>query len=367
MNFKRLGSIAALTVAGTIVLTSCAANEPAPAGNGGSSDAAGEFVGEIVGIGASSQGSAQEAWIAGFQTANPEATISYDPQGSGAGRESFISGAADFAGSDRALNDEEIAAGGFGACAPDAVAYNLPVYVSPIALIFNVEGVDELNLDAATAAAIFKGDITTWNDPAIAELNPDAELPSANITAVHRSDDSGTSENLMEYFVANAPEVWDVEPDGVWPYEGGEGAQGTSGVVDAVTQGTNTIGYADASRAGDLGVAKIQVGEEFVEYTPEAAAAIVDASPVAEGRDENDLAIEVDRTLEEPGIYPIVLVSYLIACSEYEDAETAELVKGYLSYVASEEGQQVAAEEAGAAPISAELSERVAASIEAIQ
>lgn len=364
MNFKRLGTVGAVAVVGTMLLASCAANE-APSGNteeGGST-----LSGEIVGIGASSQGTAQEQWISAFQIANDGVTVSYDPAGSGGGREAFISGGADFAGSDRALNDEEVAAGGFGACAPDSAAFNLPVYVSPIAIIFNIEGVDELNLDAATAAGIFKGDITSWDDPAIAALNPDATLPSAPIAAVHRSDDSGTTENFAEYLIANASDVWDAEADGNWPYEGGEGASGTSGVVDAVTNGTNIIGYADASRAGDLGVAKIQVGEEFVEYTPEAAAAIVDASPVAEGRDENDIAIDVDRTLTEGGVYPIVLVSYLIACAEYEDAETAELVKAYLGYVASEEGQQLAADEAGSAPISSDLSARVATAIEAIQ
>jgi phosphate transport system substrate-binding protein len=100
---------------------------------------------------------------------------------------------------------------------------------------------------------------------------------------VHRSDDSGTTENFTEYLNANSPDVWSSEPDGVWPLEGGEGASGTSGVIDAVTNGTGTIGYADASRAGDLGVAKIKVGEEFVEYSAEAAAAIVDESPEEEG------------------------------------------------------------------------------------
>ena len=116
---------------------------------------------------------------------------------------------------------------------------------------------------------------------------------------MHRSDDSGTTENFTEYLGAAAPDVWTYEADG-WPFEGGEAAQGTSGVVDAVTNGTGTIGYADASRAGDLGTVAVQVGDEFVEYSPEAAAAIVDASPFAEGRAEGDLAIEIDRTSRRP-------------------------------------------------------------------
>jgi phosphate transport system substrate-binding protein len=227
--------------------------------------------------------------------------------------------------------------------------------------------VDTLNLDAATIAGIFAGSITQWNDPAIVALNPDATLPDLAITPVHRSDDSGTTENFTDYLGAAAPDVWTYEADGVWPFEGGEAAQGTSGVVDAVTNGTGTVGYADASRAGDLGTVAVQVGDEFVEFSPEAAAASVDASPEVEGRSEGDIAIEIDRTSEEAGVYPIVLVSYIIGCQQYADTENVELVKSYFSYMASPEGQDVAAEAAGSAPISDTLREQVTAAIDSIQ
>ncbi|HET8779464.1 MAG TPA: substrate-binding domain-containing protein, partial [Agromyces sp.] len=162
-------------------------------------------------------------------------------------------------------------------------------------------------------------------------------------------------------------DVWTYEADGVWPFEGGEAAQGTSGVVDAVTNGTGTIGYADASRAGDLGTVAVKVGDDFVPYSPEAAAAIVDASPFVEGRAEGDLAIELDRSTTESGVYPIVLVSYLIACEEYADPANVELVKEYLGYIASPEGQDAAAENAGSAPISESLREKVVAAIDSIK
>ncbi len=358
----RLGSIAALAIVGSIVLSSCAANEEAPAGDAPESTLAGT----IDGSGASSQGSAQEAWIAAFQIANPDVTITYDPAGSGAGREAFIAGGVSFAGTDSSLKDEEIA-GGFAGCVADSGYIEVPVYISPIAVIFNVEGVDELNLDAATLAGIFKGTITTWDDAAIVALNKDATLPSAPITAVHRSDDSGTTKNFADYLNKVAPEVWDAAPADPFPYATGEGAQGTSGVVDAVTNGTNTIGYADASKAGDLGVAKIKVGDEFVGYTAEAAAAVVAESPFVEGRAETDLAIKLDRTTTDPSHYPLVLVSYIIACGEYEDADTAAVVKAYVGYLASEEGQAEAASAAGAAPLSADLSAKVATAIATIK
>jgi phosphate transport system substrate-binding protein len=364
VNLKRFGVPAVIAVTAAIALSSCASNE---GGGAAPEESASTLSGNLVGAGASSQDAAQQSWIAGFQTANPDVTIDYDPSGSGAGRETFLEGASDFAGSDRAFKDEEIAAGGFQKCAPDSSLVELPLYISPIAVIFNLEGVDSLNLDAATIAGIFAGTITTWNDPAIAATNEDVELPDTAITPVHRSDDSGTTENFTEYLGAAASDVWTWEADGVWPFEGGEAAQGTSGVVDAVTNGTGTIGYADASRAGDLGTVSVQVGDEFVPYSPEAAAAIVDASPFAEGRAEGDLAIEIDRTSEEAGVYPIVLVSYLIACGQYADPANVELVKGYLGYIASEEGQDVAAADAGSAPISDTLREKVVAAIDSIQ
>ncbi|MEQ1735684.1 MAG: phosphate ABC transporter substrate-binding protein PstS [Rhodoglobus sp.] len=354
MKTTRFGAIAAIALAGAFALSSCAANE-----GGTGEESPSTLSGTLVGAGSSAQGSAQEAWIAAFQTANPDVDITYDPSGSGAGRETFIAGGSDWAGSDSALNDDELA-GAFGACAEGATAYDLPTYISPIAVIFNVEGVDELNLDAVTIAHIFKGDITSWDDPAIAALNEGTTLPAATITAVHRSDDSGTTKNFSDYLNKVAGDVWDQKPADPFPYPTGEGAQGTSGVVDAVTNGTNTIGYADASKAGDLGVANIKVGDEFVGYTAEAAAAVVAESPLVEGRDANDIAFALDRTTTDPSHYPLVLVSYSIVCSEYADAAQGELVKAYIAYITSAEGQQVAADSAGAAPLSADLSAKVA-------
>ena len=362
MNFKRLGTVGAIALAGTILLSSCAANEDAPA----ASDApVSDLSGTIDGQGASSQGSAQESWQAGFQTANPDVTVNYDPAGSGAGRTAFIAGGVAFAGTDSALKKEEIE-GGFAGCVDNSYI-QVPVYVSPIAVIFNVEGVTELNLDAATIAGIFKGTITTSNDPAIVATNPDAKLPSAPITAVHRSDDSGTTKNFADYLNKVAPTVWDAPAADTFPYQVGEAAQGTSGVVDAVTNGTNTIGYADASKAGKLGVASVKVGEKFVAPTADGAAAVVAESPAGDTASATDLSIKIDRSTTDPTHYPVVLVSYIIACGEYTDKEAAPLVKAYLSYITSEEGQATAAEAAGSAPLSAELSAKVAAAIETIK
>ncbi|HEU5222360.1 MAG TPA: phosphate ABC transporter substrate-binding protein PstS [Candidatus Lumbricidophila sp.] len=365
MNLKRSGAAAAIALVAALALSSCAANEtdaPAPASTGAGT----KLTGTLIGAGSSAQKAAQEAWTAEFQKANPGVDISYDPTGSGAGRTTFIAGGSDFAGSDSALNADELKKT-FGACAPDTTAIDLPVYISPIAVIFNIDGVTDLKLDAKTLAGIFKGAITKWNDPAIAALNPDAKLPDAAITAVHRSDDSGTTKNFTDYLFQNAPDVWDAKPADPFPYKTGEGAQGTSGVVTAVTNGKNTIGYADASKAGKLGVAKIKIGETFVGYTAEAAAKVVAESKPAADRPANDLAFSLNRKTTDPTHYPLVLVSYAIVCQQYKDAAKAELVKAYVSYLAGVDGQSVAASAAGAAPLSADLQKKVADALATIK
>jgi phosphate transport system substrate-binding protein len=136
--------------------------------------------------------------------------------------------------------------------------------------------------------------------------------------------------------------------------------------VSAVSNGTNTIGYADASQAGDLGVASVRVGEEYVDPSPEAAARILEVSPRVEDRGENSMAFDLDRSTTEGGAYPIVLTSYLLACPSYPDQETADLVKGFLTYVISDEGQDAAAETAGSAPLSDSLQEEAQGLVDGI-
>ncbi len=353
-------------LAGTLALTACGAANEENAGGGATSTTGGseELSGSLAGAGASSQQAAMQGWTAGYSSVQPGVTVNYDPVGSGGGREQFVSGGTDFAGSDAALDEEELAAAQ-ERCAGGEV-FELPNYISPIAVVYNLEGVEDLNLSPEVLAGIFDQQITTWNDPAIAADNPGVTLPDVAITPVNRSDESGTTENFTEYLAAAAAEAWPHEPDGNWPVAGGEAAQGTSGVVSAIGGGNGTIGYADLSQAGDLGVANIGVGEEFVTPTPEAAAAVVENSERIEGRGEYDFAIELARDTTESGSYPIVLVSYHIGCVTYDDAEKAGLVADFMGYVVSEEGQQAAAEAAGSAPISDALRQQAQTAVDAI-
>ncbi|GAB2779233.1 phosphate ABC transporter substrate-binding protein PstS [Nocardioides salsibiostraticola] len=361
-TFVRRGIIPGIAAL-ALTLSACGAgNEEASSSTGDES-----LSGTLAGGGASTQQAAMGAWAVGFQTKNPGVTVEYDPVGSGGGRENFISGAFPFAGSDAYLTDDD---GELSDAAErcGGTVLEVPSYISPIAIIFNVDGVDELELSPSTLAAIFAGKIKQWDDPAIAKENPDASLPAENINPVHRSDESGTTENYTDYLTAVAPDQWEAGAIELWPEEyRGEGAKGTSGVVSAVENGVNSIGYADASQAGDLGVASIGVGDEFVAPAPEAAAKILEASPPAESASETELIFDLDFATEESGTYPIVLTSYLMACQSYDDAETAALTKAFVTYVISDEGQQQGAAEAGSAPLSADLQSQATAIIDKIE
>ena len=357
MTLQRSTRLAAALAAGSLALAACG-------GSDGNADEGSGLSGTISGAGATSQAAAMEGWIAGFQTANEQATVNYDAVGSGGGREQFLEGGTAFAGSDAALDEDELALAE-ERCG-DGGLVEVPLYISPIAVAFNLPGVETLNLSPEVLAGIFTQKITTWDAPEIAADNPDADLPSTAITPVNRSDESGTTENFTEYLAAVAPDVWTEEPSGEWPIAGGESGNGTSGVVQTITSSEGAIGYADASQVGDLGVAAVGVGDEFVELSPEAAAAVVEASPRVEGRPEGSLAIELARDTTESGNYPIVLVSYSIACTTYEDANETELVRGFLEYAASEDGQAAAAEAAGSAPLSDTLRTDAVAAIEQI-
>lgn len=322
--------------------------------------------GEIAGAGASSQEAAQAAWIAGVQQANPELTISYDPIGSGGGREQFIAGGTAYGGTDSIFEGEELSGAQDRCAETSGELIQIPTYISPIAIIYNLPEVEALRLSPQVLARIFDQKITTWNDPAIAADNPGADLPDTPITPVNRSDESGTTENFVDYLSEAAPRDWTHEVSGDWPVAGGESAQGTSGVVDAVNSGDGTVGYADASQAGDLGVATIEVGEQFVGPTPEAAAAIVDNSPEDNSAGEFIFSYDLDRQTDASGAYPIVLVSYEMACTEYSDPNQAAIVKALFSYIISPEGQDAAAEAAGSAPISERLRGKIEPAVEAI-
>ncbi|HEX9087997.1 MAG TPA: phosphate ABC transporter substrate-binding protein PstS [Arthrobacter sp.] len=369
MKALRFGRNAAIAViaAGALALTACGSDNATGTAPATGTASGPQVTGTLTGIGSSAQGAAMDAWKTSFASANQGATVQYSPDGSGAGRKALLDGSAQFGGSDAYLKDDEYASS-TTQCGPDG-ALNIPVYISPIAVAFNLPDIKELNLDAPTVAKIFRGEIATWNDPAIAAMNPDAKLPDLKVTPVNRSDDSGTTSNFTDYLAAAAPGVWTDKASGVWPASlQGENAKGTSGVVKTVTDTPGAVTYADDSAvSGKLGVAQIKVGETYTKISAEAAAKAVDAGKPVAGRNANDLSIKLDRTTTIEGAYPIVLVSFHVVCSAYADQKTVDLVKAFESYVVSDAGQTAAAEAAKSAPLSKTLQDKALKSIESIK
>src|SRR3954465_11385828 len=183
----------AMALAGSLALAACGASNEASSGSGsgsGSSGNAAQLSGSLNGAGSSAQQAAMQGWSAGFNKEQPNVTVNYDPVGSGGGRTQFIAGGVDFAGSDAALKTDPEVPDAQKRCGGDI--FELPDYISAIAVAYNLPSVKTLNLAPDTIAKIFNSSITTWNDPAIAADNPGVTLPSTQITPVHRSDNSGT-------------------------------------------------------------------------------------------------------------------------------------------------------------------------------
>ncbi len=355
--------IAAVGIATGVLLTGCGAANESGGSAAPSGGAAAAVSGTISGAGASTQQAATQAWVAGFNATNPDATINYDPSGSGAGRTQFIAGGVDYAGSDSAMKADEIAKAK-AKCASDVI--EVPVYVSPIAVVYNLPDVTDLQLTPSLIAQIFNKKITKWNDPAIVAVNAGKTLPDTAIAPVNRSDKSGTTANFTDYLSKAAKADWTYPGADTWPIQGGEAAQGTSGVIGAVKAGAGTIGYADESQAKGLGVAKIQVGTSFVAPSADGAAKLLEGATRGTDGGQFIFSYSLPRTTTDASQYPITLVSYGIACSKYTDAAKGKLVSAYFTYITGTDGQAAAAKAAGSAPLSDAVRTAITPAVSAI-
>ncbi|MFJ1707476.1 phosphate ABC transporter substrate-binding protein PstS [Kitasatospora sp. NPDC088346] len=295
--------------------------------------------GQVLGAGSTAQGNAIDIWKTAFSSACPSVTITYGASGSGAGIQQFTAGKVAFAGSDAALKPAEIDAtrttctGGQG--------IDLPMVGGLVSIVYNIDGVDSLVLDGPTIAKIFDSQITTWNDPAITALNPGVSLPDAEIQAIHRADDSGTTDNLTQYLAATSGGAWTYPPAKSWAGRGGQSASGSAGVAAQVKQVTNSIGYVELSFAqtNNLDSAAIATGaSKPVEATAANAATTISTAQFA--GTGNDLALTLDYGTQQEGAYPLVLVTYEIVCDKGNQPGTLDALKAFLTYTAGNDAQQ---------------------------
>jgi phosphate transport system substrate-binding protein len=203
------------------------------------------------------------AWTYAYQNVDPTVRINYQGIGSGGGKKAIIDGTVDFAGSDSVLTADEYAAG------KDLQMY--PILAGAVVPIYNIQWTGTppdgavLVLDRKTLVDIYNAKAGRWNDPEIAAANPDlaALFPADSITAVHRSDGSGTTEiftGALESFssqwtAGSATSIqWPVDQAG-----NGIGGKGNQGVAAAVINTPNSIGYVELSYAisNNLAVASL--------------------------------------------------------------------------------------------------------------
>ncbi|MFD3698442.1 phosphate ABC transporter substrate-binding protein PstS [Streptomyces sp. NPDC058646] len=364
-NMLRASALGALVVSGALVLTACGSDDNTKDnGSAASKPAAGtgdvkcdDAKGKLLASGSSAQKNAVDLWVKNYMAACPGVEVNYKSSSSGEGIVAFNQGTVGFAGSDSALKPEQveeskkICTGGQG--------IDLPMVGGPIALGFNVAGVDKLTLDAPTIANIFNDKIKKWDDEAIKKLNPGVTLPGTAIQHFHRSEDSGTTENLGKYLKAAAGDAWPHEAAKKWPAPGGLGASGSAGVATQVKQVDGSIGYFELSYASAQNIKTVDLNTGAaapVKATGENASKAIAAAKIS--GTGNDLALKLDYATKAEGAYPIVLVTYEVVCDKGNKAETLPTVKSFLNYTASDAGQKVLLDN-GYAPIPAEINAKV--------
>ncbi len=371
MNTRRTTALAAGISAVALILAACGGSSTSDSDSGASAAAGGSSAtcvdGQIQAAGSSAQANAVTGWVNAYQTACPGSTIDYQPVGSGAGVQAFISGQVSFAGTDSAVSGDDLTSAS-AMCTDGGAGINIPLVGGAIAVAYNVEGLDNLVLTPETLAGIFSGSITKWNDPAIAALNADATLPDATIAQFHRSDSSGTTDNFTSYLETAAPGSWTYGSGKDWTAPGGQGSKGSDQVIASVNQTPNSIGYVELSFVLDSTGAKaaaIDNGGGAVPATSESAAVTIGAATVTGAG--NDITLDIDYTIAQPDAYPIVLVTYEFTCETGLPADkNPALVQAFLQYGASDEGQAELTA-TGYVPVTGELLDRVRTAIDSIQ
>jgi len=207
---------------------------------------------QLNGSGSTFQYPAMSQWAYAYSYVDPSVAVNYQPTGSGAGKTAIINNTVDFAGSDSVLKPDEVTAG--------KDLQMLPILAGAVVLTYNIPEIDPtkdpaLILDGKTLVGIYNATITKWNDPTIVALNPGlaSKLPAKQITVVHRSDGSGTTEiftNALTAFSSDwaAGHGTTVE----WPADkagNGIGGKGSQGVAAAIQNTPESIGYIEYSYA----------------------------------------------------------------------------------------------------------------------
>jgi phosphate transport system substrate-binding protein len=199
----------------------------------------------VTGAGSTFDYPAFTKWFEAYGKVDPGVQFNYQSIGSGGGIKNLLNQTVDFGASDAPMKDEALAT------APGKILH-IPIVAGGVAIIYNLPYSPKLKLDGDTLAAIYLGNITKWNDPKIAALNPGIALPEIAIVPVHRADGSGTSFIFTDYLSSVNPAWADSVGKGSsvkWPAGIGLAAKGSEGVAGQVKQLPGGIGYAELAYA----------------------------------------------------------------------------------------------------------------------
>jgi phosphate transport system substrate-binding protein len=365
VKLQRLGILAGIALTAAVALAACGTdnNSGTPTSTGSTTAAALNCpTGTLNLSGSTAQGNAISQWTKDYNAQCSGVTINNAAGGSGAGQTAFIQGTVDFAGSDSPLSAAQQPQA--DARCKTGPAIHLPMVVGPIAVVFNVSGVTSLQFKAATLAGIFSGKITKWNDAAIAGDNPGVTLPSTAITAVHRAESSGTTDNFTKYLANATGSGWTFDHDKVWKAPGGDAETGSDGVSNEVKKTDGSIGYDEWSYAivNNLNMAKIFNGAgAYTALTGDAAGKTI-AGAKSSGVSADDQQLSIDYNTTTDGAYPIVLVTYEIVCDKGNSATALPLLKGFLGYTSSAAAQASLAK-IGYAPLPETVRAKVATTV----
>ncbi|MGD1862541.1 MAG: phosphate ABC transporter substrate-binding protein PstS [Leptolyngbyaceae cyanobacterium] len=312
----------------------------------------------LTGAGASFPAPLYQNWFTQLNGKVPELQVNYQSIGSGAGVEQFTADTVNFGASDVAMQDEEIEAIEKGTIL-------LPMTAGAIVLAYNLPGVEELNLTRDAYTNILLGNITTWNDPAIADANPDVELPDTDITVIHRSDGSGTTGVFTKHLSAISSDFASQIGEGKtveWPGTGNFiGAKGNEGITAQLQQTEGAIGYIEYGYAENNGVpiaALENASGNFVRPSGDSAAKTLEAVELP----ENLRAFITDPEGDES--YPVVTYTWMMVYEQYDDPQVAKAIEVMIEYGLNE--GQASAPELGYIALPDNVRERVAAAADVL-
>jgi len=293
----------------------------------------------LTASGSTAQANAMTHFADAYQAACPGTTLNYTANGSGAGVQEFLSGKTDFGNSDSALQGDEYKAATQRCGGSDAL--NIPIVFGPIAVTYNLPEVNVLILDGPTLAGIFSGAITRWDDPAIEALNlpagrahpdPRTAMPAEEIRVIHRSDESGTTDNFQQYLQTASNGVWTRGAGKTFNGGVGQKARGNQGTAEMVKNTPGAISYNEWSSAIDqnLPTADIQTPAGITHIGTDWDGRSI--APVTITGQGNNLVLDMTPAYT-PNVkfgYPILLAGYAIVCSRYPDPDTGQAVRSFL-------------------------------------